>query len=508
LKLIRARVIGRSSLSLLLASLILLWPAFVNGQPFFMSDTTTYVRSADAAAYKILGKTTDWSDQLRDRFHVQSTGPSPTTQDSAAVSIETNSEPEVVLLGRSIYYGAILYLADVTLSLWAVIAMQAFLVALSVRLSIRRFWPAREALSLDVRTVGGVLILAIATPVAFFASYLMPDVFTALAILAAAHLAGFRESMRRAERYYWIAILVAGALFHSATILLLLGLALAIALLGKWKDARPRLTTAVIILAMAGVGMAAEFLFSTAVAATTGAKPIRPPFVSARLVADGPGTSFLRTNCPEAGFLLCRYLDRVPEPSDTILWSAKPHEGVFSTAAPADKRRLAAEDVPFTWAVTRDRPLDVLASSSRAVADQATKFTLSEFNYTRAEVISFEEKLPSRLARVLSQSLAAHRQMPVRLIEILSALSAIMSIGLVAAAWLGGGRADTRPRTFAAVIIAGFVFNVAICGALSTPHDRYSTRILWIVPIAAAAVGSSLLIRRNPSVLETSHVYK
>jgi small basic protein len=98
--------------------------------------------------------------------------------------------------------------------------------------------------------------------------------------------------------------------------------------------------------------------------------------------------------------------------------------------------------------------------------------------------------------------------MPVRLIEILSALSAIMSIGLVAAAWLGGGRADTRPRTFAAVIIAGFVFNVAICGALSTPHDRYSTRILWIVPIAAAAVGSSLLIRRNPSVLETSHVYK
>ena len=96
---------------------------------------------------------------------------------------------------------------------------------------------------------------------------------------------------------------------------------------------------------MLAVGVAGEAAFSAAVARVTGFAPVRPPFLSARLVEDGPGLDYLRAHCAGGGasFALCRYRDRLPLASDIFLWSGAPGPGV---ALPASKT-LAAKPVHF-----------------------------------------------------------------------------------------------------------------------------------------------------------------
>jgi len=50
--------------------------------------------------------------------------------------------------------------------------------------------------------------------------------------------------------------------------------------------------------------------------------------------------------------------------------------------------------------------------------------------------------------------------------------------------FLGAGR--HRQAVFLGFIFLGLLGNAAVCGALSNPHDRYQSRIVWIAPFALA----------------------
>ncbi len=47
---------------------------------------------------------------------------------------------------------------------------------------------------------------------------------------------------------------------------------------------------------------------------------------------------------------------------------------------------------------------------------------------------------------------------------------------------------SSRVRVFVALIFAGVAVNIIVCGALSTPHDRYSARVLWVLVLVAIGV--------------------
>ncbi|HUI60819.1 MAG TPA: hypothetical protein VLX90_11375, partial [Steroidobacteraceae bacterium] len=48
-------------------------------------------------------------------------------------------------------------------------------------------------------------------------------------------------------------------------------------------------------------------------------------------------------------------------------------------------------------------------------------------------------------------------------------------------------------------ILAGVVVNAFICGVVSGPHERYSTRVEWLLPLTAMLILSALLTRRARS---------
>src|SRR6185295_4708925 len=84
------------------------WASLINGLPFFMDDTSAYVRGPDFAGVYLLGNKFAISgpqNRTRHKNQLQS------TSGSSLQPVPVNSPYEgTVLAGRSIYYGALLYL--------------------------------------------------------------------------------------------------------------------------------------------------------------------------------------------------------------------------------------------------------------------------------------------------------------------------------------------------------------------------------------------------------------
>ena len=67
-RLIPDRRKAKTVLACVIAWAFLLWPSLLNGAPFLMQDSTTYVRGADAVAYSLTGHRTEWTSELLRKF--------------------------------------------------------------------------------------------------------------------------------------------------------------------------------------------------------------------------------------------------------------------------------------------------------------------------------------------------------------------------------------------------------------------------------------------------------
>jgi hypothetical protein len=52
-----------------------------------------------------------------------------------------------------------------------------------------------------------------------------------------------------------------------------------------------------------------------------------------------------------------------------------------------------------------------------------------------------------------------------------------------------------RPLLLTGVVLAGVSLNAAVLGVLSAVHDRYQSRVMWLLPLAAFVAVRALLAR-------------
>ena len=169
---------------------LFLWPAIYNGQPFFSPDTSAYVRGFDAGVVWLTGRESAWTTWASAFNATQ--GPSDKASTNARRSLQS---PNFIIEGRSVFYGALLYLGELLGGLWASVALQAALALAAVSLTLKHF----KLLNLpNLLLTAGTLGLASSLP--FFASFLLPDVFAGLAILAVANLLALGDRLEVAGR--------------------------------------------------------------------------------------------------------------------------------------------------------------------------------------------------------------------------------------------------------------------------------------------------------------------
>jgi len=218
----------------------------------------------------------------------------------------------------------------------------------------------------------------------------------------------------------------------------------------------------------------------------TGKAPLRLPFLSARLIADGPGTNYLRATCPESHFALCDYATEFPLLDAEFLFGAQPGRSVFETASYEQRSAISHEQIRFFLAVLRYDPVGVLKASARGAAEQFVDFRLNTFRYdpSTKDVISRTYPLPV-LAGV--QASGAYRgTMPVGALSVILYVLVLGSLGWLLFVVFGKGRtmSGALKRVFCWIAV-GIVINACACGALSAVDPRYQARVVWLIPLIA-----------------------
>jgi hypothetical protein len=263
--------------------------------------------------------------------------------------------------------------------------------------------------------------------------------------------------------------------------------AIAFLALSTIRRREPRQPALMVLLAVLA-GIALETAFSLGVRGATGTSPVRPPFVTARLVDDGPGYRYLRKHCPDSGFLLCNYVDRLPQRSDDFLWEKRQGIGVFSALPPAEARALALEQNRFLLAVLADQPLDVAKSSLIAAARQTGRIGLEEFNYDDGARSHFSDKIPHSILEKFRRSAAFKGEMPVGFVSVATIPLALLSLVAIFGAAMNNHARISRSSAFGLVVCLMLALNTAVCGMMSTPHDRYIMRAIWLLPLVALSL--------------------
>lgn len=469
-------------------TLALLWPAAINGGPFWFPDTGSYIRGADAAVVVLTGERSEWSDRLQE-VPVVSAGLSDNDQDRI---IGTRIVPErPVLTNRSVYYGMLLYLPIRILGSWGALALQALLISTGLLFCLAVL--ARGRAAPTRRTIAAIAAaMVVLSPLPYYTCMLMPDVWSGMLVALLGLAICLKKRLSRSE--YFALLLVTGiiATFHTTHILLAVSLVIAALLVRRnWAD-RARGAAAAITVAF--IGFASIAVFSAAIEARLGQKPLSPPFLSARLSDSGPGIAYLQAHCAQAPqaerFALCAYRDRLPLNSDNFLWSEQPRNGLFQLVPPDVQRRIAEEDKRFFLAVAFDDPLTYAASVAQATVNTLFEFDLKNFNYAPVRIEALDERYPPAVVEQVVWSKAAQNTMPTDFTVAMTIAASVAALALIPVLMWKRSRSGASflasdTMAYALTALLGILANAAICGAFSKPDARYHMRLIWLLPFAA-----------------------
>jgi len=505
-------------------ALMLCLLALFNGQPFFYPDTPTYLRGAEMGATKLAGPNTlkPWlpapdvaavASAAASSSVAEPVMPSDPVQTARKLKPLTSVADKVVLAGRSVYYGILLYAGYLTGGMWLAVMVQALCVAYVLQLLMVRLW----ALSTG-QVLGTVAALSLLTPLGIYTGFLMPDVFAPLVILIIGTMSVYWRQLTRGQCGALAAILLFGLCAHSSHVALAV-LMLVLALAGRLFSAYWRSLSGAALLVLAiciAAAGAAEWAFSKAVTAAVGAPPLRLPHPMARLIDLGPGTTFLKQRCPGAGYAACDFVQNYPTAWEDFLFSSDPAKGAFALADVGTKRRLSDEQLRFVLDVVRFDPLGVTRGVALDVLRQLGLFRVDIGVYTPAFLAMYEGRVPDRIFLDMQRSRAG-QLWPFN--DGLSAATyAMVLASLVLAVWLRrrarlndqSAPLDRLPtafdlaqrhiRDFAVVVIAGVVANAVVCATLASSLDRFQARVIWLLPFLALTM---LAVARQARLSDT-----
>jgi hypothetical protein len=258
-----------------------------------------------------------------------------TTFDNALVAQKSQAGGMAFYGIRSPFYSMWLYSVASAFGLWAILITQAAATAWII-------WRVGTHAARACRFEVGLAIVAVSTFGAsawFVIGFVMPDIYAAAAVLCVALLFAYADRMSYFERAGLAVILAASAAFHITHLVV----ALAATLVGFGttclvRSGRRSLRSRALITTTSAFSVAVALQFTCDAAARSVLK--RPPLLTARVIADGPGRLYLDSICPETDvFLVCAYRSGNISAED-FLWDPA---GVFQ-ALPIEQRLRLIEE--------------------------------------------------------------------------------------------------------------------------------------------------------------------
>ena len=423
-------------------ALILLWPAWINGYPLLFSDTNAFI-----------------AQSLKGHF----------------------------VWDKPYFYGPTLIALHFKMSLWPPLIAQALLV-------VNALWLL--TLSLGRQTVSYLLmsctVLAIVSALPWFTSFLMPDIFSGITVVTLYVLA-FGDRLKAWVRI-WAGLL---AVLSIGVHLTHLPIALA-CLVGVVLFSIKRALSVLVAIACAfGHWITANGLAFQQYALS----PHGSVFMLARLAADGHVEPVLQAQCEKQEWKLCHWKGRLPTDSDDFLW--KPDGPVWTY--PGGPIALSSEARQIIRESLANNPVGVGMSALQNALSQMTKIRLGDTltSIWLDETVGkyLREYFPPEEYVRFQSSLQAQDKLigyvtPLNTVHLIAVVvGLILTIYLTIQAY----RRGQKPLcALGLMVILGLIANGVATGALSKPHDRYQTRMAWLLVACPIWMGTSM--RRKDTI--------
>ena len=451
-----------TSLLALLTLPLLWWPAIANRYPLLFPDTLDYLGEGRPVLYAI--------------FHAH--------------------HPAFGGM-RSALYSLGIYGFHLNRTPWPILALHAVIAVYIVYLAVRSI-RARDAFR---NTLLILAALSILTSLSWYICLLMPDILGAPLYLAVYLLAFARATLSRAEQGIVAALAIFCATSHSTHLLIAILLCILLAALKLFRRSTHSTPNLTLVTSTIAVAILLQLTINARLFGHASLDGNRPPYLEARLVADGPGRLFLQEHCAQLDWLLCRSVTNLPTNDDDFLWAAN---GIWSSATPAQQFELRREELPLALGILRAYPRRQLAVSASNAWQQLIGFGLDDFDNNDYMQSNLNTVLPNARA-AYDRSLQARDATPWHLFTIAQNITVAVSLLAILALLPQAVRhRDTCLLGLTTILVTAVVLNAVLTGALSEVDSRYQARIIWLLPLLALL---QLLARKKvPAPEETGHL--
>jgi hypothetical protein len=379
-------------------------------------------------------------------------------------------------LGRSALYGTFLALG-IPFEFWPNVISQAALATWILALVLRVHKIGRRAFLLTLLVMG----LTLATSLPWYVGQLMPDIFLSLVTLAIFLLAFHDDKLTRLEKIALASFVTIASAFHMSILALTLALTLAFCLLEcfasrlhfatpSWRLPVIAAVAALCLAPTSNLLIAGKFAFT----------PGGTTFLFARMVQNGIVGQYLSDHCPDETLRLCRYKDQLPTSADDWIWNYQSplHKLGWWPAFEPEADRIIRESL-------LQYPSRHVTTALWQTIEQLVQFKTGEGMGLKDNwhSVSVLKRFAPRVLRSLYASRQQNDQLRFTLLNRIHVPVAWLS--LVVVIFVLWARVNSSAPLAATCLIALFI-NAVICGTFSVPGDRYQSRLIWLLALAAA----------------------
>src|SRR5690606_16726580 len=212
----------------------------------------------------------------------------------------------------------------------------------------------------------------------FFVAYLMPDTFAPVLLLVIGTLTVFGRGMRPWEVILAILVGIFAIVSHLSHLAIGLVMIPAVALISLILSRQRWWLPVAYVALIVGAGFTEQSLLRTAAKAVSDAEVVIKPYITARMIEDGPGLKYLDKYCPDAHIPTCKLHEALQWSDDPyritashITFETSPRLGSFRLMTPENQKAVADDQIAFFFAVLRDQPFGVFRALLRNVFVQA-----------------------------------------------------------------------------------------------------------------------------------------
>ncbi|MCB2093977.1 MAG: hypothetical protein H6901_09005 [Rhodobacteraceae bacterium] len=484
----------KSLIWVVLAVLACLSVLIINGRPLFYFDTIGYISQGHTALRQLGWKSESPLEGRPEAVVEESVGsPSPgLTEIDADNTVDGSRSTVYALLSGALAQLGILE---------GLIALNVLAVFLAVWMPMRvaaRHWPNGPPVA---QMVAIPILVAATGSLPFYIAFLMPDTFAPVLLLVLATLTVFARHMRAWEIVFSIclgSLAITSHLSHLAIAVVMLPAA---ALVSLVMSRRRWWLPPAMILVILGIGFAEQSMLRSAAKAISNSSVVVKPYITARLIQDGPGFQYLRTHCPDDSIPTCKLYRTLMLSSDPyrltashIVFETSARLGSFRLMTPEDQKQVADNQIGFFFRVLANDPM-------------GTTLAFLKNTFTQAGWVSVDMTLQTdnmieqhRGVGGLISGPFAHGRLTkdvdwLKVVTPVQQAVYLASLAVILILLVFGRNVPREIKALSVMLILGILANALVCGGISQPATRYGARVIWLLPLAATIM---VMFTRRP----------